>query len=125
MDRSSGLIGGGITPFSKEPYVTLSRHTAPSRNLDLPFPLTNGSSNQPVPPFLFLVELIAVKVGIPYLALVDIIHYISRPLFYGIFRGVSGYFRQKLHEAGLTFIIGARYKFENAAIFVIRWGPVE
>lgn len=31
MDRSSGLIGGGITPFSKEPYVTLSRHTAPSR----------------------------------------------------------------------------------------------
>ena len=48
MDRSSGLIGGGITPFSKEPYVTLSRHTAPSRNQDLPFPLTNGSSNQPV-----------------------------------------------------------------------------
>nr|CAN65986.1 hypothetical protein VITISV_042143 [Vitis vinifera] len=43
--------GGGITPFSKEPYVTLSRHTAPSRNKDLPFPLTNGSSNQPVPPF--------------------------------------------------------------------------
>lgn len=31
MDRSSGRIGGGITPFSKQPYVTLSRHTAPSR----------------------------------------------------------------------------------------------
>lgn len=45
MDRSSGLIGGGITPFSKEPYVTLSRHTAPSRKQDLPFPLTNGPSN--------------------------------------------------------------------------------
>ena len=39
MDRSSGLIGGGITPFSKEPYVTLSRHTALPRNLDLFFPL--------------------------------------------------------------------------------------
>jgi hypothetical protein len=24
VDRSSGLIGGGITPFSKEPYVTLT-----------------------------------------------------------------------------------------------------
>jgi hypothetical protein len=24
VDRSSGLIGGGITPFSKEPYVRLS-----------------------------------------------------------------------------------------------------
>ena len=32
MDRSSGLIGGGITPFSKEPYVRLSPHTAPSWN---------------------------------------------------------------------------------------------
>jgi hypothetical protein len=31
-DRSSGLIGGGITPFSKEPYVRLSPHTAPSWN---------------------------------------------------------------------------------------------
>ncbi|KAL5840737.1 hypothetical protein ACOSQ4_013345 [Xanthoceras sorbifolium] len=50
MDRSSGLIGGGITLFSKEPYVTLSHHTTPSRNQDLPFPLTNGSSNQPVLP---------------------------------------------------------------------------
>lgn len=48
MDRSLGLIGGGITPFSKKPYVTLSHHTAPSRNKDLYFPLTNGSSNQPV-----------------------------------------------------------------------------
>lgn len=42
MDRSSGLIGGGITPFSKKPYVTLSRHTAPSRNQGLTFSLTNG-----------------------------------------------------------------------------------
>ena len=56
MDRSSGLIGGGITPFSKKPYVTLSRHTAPSRNKDLLFPLTKGFSNQPVFPFYSLVS---------------------------------------------------------------------
>jgi len=29
VDHSLVLIGGGLTPFSKEPYVTLSRHTAP------------------------------------------------------------------------------------------------
>lgn len=66
MDRSSGLIGGGITPFSKEPYVTLSRHTAPSRNKDLPFPLTNGSSNQPVLPFYSSVSA--------FFSFIDLIH---------------------------------------------------
>ncbi|KAL3516636.1 hypothetical protein ACH5RR_023538 [Cinchona calisaya] len=60
------LIGGGITPFSKKPYVTLSRHTAPSRNKDLPFPLTKGSSNQPVFPkhdlCLDLVKVVAAPI---------------------------------------------------------------
>ena len=37
MDCSSVLRGGGIIPFSKEPYMTLSRHTAPSRKQVIEF----------------------------------------------------------------------------------------
>jgi len=48
VDRSSGLIGGGITPFSKKPYVTLSRHTAPPRNHFIPLLLVEFVS-QPLP----------------------------------------------------------------------------
>lgn len=58
MDRSLGLIGGGIIPLSNEPYMTVSPHAVSYQHQDLSFPLTNESSNQAVQsPAFAIVEL--------------------------------------------------------------------